>query len=118
PAAYTLIQQGNEDQLVTDYNIYEEKSVNLTAFDVQNIHIAFVMEYTQNAPGLGGDRWLLDDVRIVEKCLDPTTLGANTITQTSANLTWANPGNATNFEIQVLPATGTLGSTGMPVTGT
>ncbi|WP_318641835.1 fibronectin type III domain-containing protein [Flavobacterium ardleyense] len=118
PAAYTLIQQWNEDQLVTDYNIYEEKSVNLTAFAGQNIHIAFVMEYTQNAPGLGGDRWLLDDVRIVEKCLDPTTLGANTITQTSANLTWANPGNATNFEIQVLPATGTLGSTGMPVTGT
>ncbi len=123
PAAYTLVQEWNEDQFVANYNIYEEKTVDLSAFAASaggtgQVYIAFVMEFTQPTTQIGGDRWLLDDVRIVEKCLDPTTLGANNITQNSANLTWANPGNATNFEIQVLPATGTLGLTGVPVTGT
>ncbi len=118
PAAYTLIQSWTEDELTLIYNVYEEKTVNLSAYADQDIYIAFVMEITQPAIGIWGDKWLLDDVRIVEKCLDPTTLAANTVTQNSANLTWANPGNATNFEIQVLPFSGTLGATGVPVTGT
>ena len=118
PAAYTLIQEWSEDLFVTTYNIYEEKSVNLAAYANQSIYIAFVMEFTQPTTQISGDRWLLDDVRIVQKCLDPTGLAANNVTQNSANLTWANPGNATEFEIQVLPFSGTLGTTGVPVTGT
>ena len=120
PAAYTLVQEWNEDQFVANYNIYEEKTVDLSAFANQpgGVYIAFVMEYTQVVTGLFGDRWFLDDVRVVEKCLAPTNLGANTITLNSANLTWANPGNATNFEIQILPFSGTLGISGTPITGT
>ena len=123
PASYTLVQQWTEDNLTATYNVYEEKTVNLSAFAISaggpgQVYVAFVMEYTQPGVGIGGDKWLVDDMRIVEKCLDPTTLAVNTVTQNSANLTWANPGNATNFEIQVLPFSGTLGTTGVAVTGT
>ncbi|MGV8993467.1 MAG: fibronectin type III domain-containing protein, partial [Flavobacterium sp.] len=118
PAAYTLVQQWTEDELTATYNIYEEKSVNLAAYAGQNVYIAFVMEFTQPTAALGGDRWLVDDMRIVEKCLDPTALTATAITQNSATLGWSNPGNATNFEIQVLPFSGTLGASGTAVTGT
>ena len=118
PAAYTLVQQWTEDELTATYNVYEEKSVNLAAYAGPDRYIAFVMEYTQPTPSLGGDRWLVDDMRIVEKCLDPTNLTATAITQNSATLGWSNPGNATNFEIQVLPFSGTLGASGTPVTGT
>ncbi len=123
PAAYTLVQEWNEDQFVANYNIYEEKTVDLSAFAASaggtgQVYIAFVMEFTQPTTQIGGDRWLLDDVRIVEKCLDPTTLTATNIGLNSATLGWANPGNATNFEIQVLPFSGTLGTTGQAVTGT
>ena len=118
PGAYTLVQQWTEDELVTTYNIYEEKSVNLSTYAGQNVYVAFVTEFTQVGPALSGDRWLVDDMRIVEKCLDPTTLAATNISLNSATLSWANPGNATNFEIQVLPFSGTLGATGLAITGT
>ena len=120
PAAYTLVQQWTEDNLTAVYNIYEEKSVDLSNYagaGSSPIYVAFVMEYTQTSTAIGGDKWLVDDVRIVEKCLDPTNLGAINVTQVSANLIWNNPGNATEFEIQVLPATANLGVTGILVTG-
>jgi gliding motility-associated-like protein len=37
-------------------------------------------------------------------CAEPTTLSVNSITQTSANLSWANPGGATSWEVAVQPA--------------
>jgi len=36
-------------------------------------------------------------------CPPPTTLAVNSITQTSANLTWANPGGATSWEYDIQP---------------
>jgi gliding motility-associated-like protein len=104
PAAYTTtVQQWTENELSASFNIYEEKVVNLTAFIGQQVYVAFVMEFTQPTTALGGDRWLIDRVRIVEKCADPTALTAGTITQTSALLSWGNPSGATQWEIEIIP---------------
>jgi gliding motility-associated-like protein len=118
PAAYTQIQQWTENQLTTTFSIYQEKVVGLSAFAGQQIYVAFVLEYTQPTTALSGDRWLVDKVRIVEKCLPPTTLTAGTITQTSATLSWANPSGATQWEIAIQPfsATPTTPASGVVIT--
>ncbi|WP_412476438.1 fibronectin type III domain-containing protein [Flavobacterium sp. TBRC 19031] len=103
PAAYSLVQQWDETTLTATYNIYEEKVVSLSAYAGQQVYVSFVKVYTQPLTTLDGDRWLIDDVRIVEQCLDPTNLAAGPITQTSATLTWGNPSGATSWEIEILP---------------
>ncbi|WP_395052281.1 fibronectin type III domain-containing protein [Flavobacterium sp.] len=108
PSDYTLLQQYTEATLTTTYNVYEEKVINIPPqFIGQQIYIAFVMRFTQNVPGLSGDRWLIDNVKVVERCIDPTTPTVANITQTSAELSWANPGGATSWEIEIVPV-GTL----------
>ncbi|RZJ33563.1 MAG: hypothetical protein EOO51_13380, partial [Flavobacterium sp.] len=113
PAAYTLVQQWDETTLTSVFNIYEEKTVSLAAYAGQTVFVAFVMEFTQPTAGLGGDRWLVDDVRIVEQCLDPTNLNANLITQTSASLSWTNPSGSTQWEIEIMPVADTPMGTGI-----
>lgn len=103
PAAYTLVQQWTEVDLTVAYNIYEEKLVDLSAYAGQQVYISFVKVYTQPGTTLDGDRWLVDNVSVQERCLDPINLTASGITQTSANLSWGNPSGATSWEIEVLP---------------
>ena len=119
PSDYTLIQQYTEATLTTTYNVYEEKVINIPPQYIgQQIYIAFVMRFTQNVPGLSGDRWLIDNVKVVERCLDLTTPTVANITQTSAELSWANPGGATSWEIEIVPV-GTLPTgTGIVYNGT
>ena len=118
PAAYTLLQQWDETTLNTTFNIYEEKVISLSAYAGQQIYVSFVKVYTQPTTTLDGDRWLVDNVSIVQQCLDPTALTANGITQTSANLSWGNPSGATSWEIEVLPSAGTPTGTGVVYNGT
>ena len=118
PAAYTLVQQWDETTLNTTFNIYEEKVVSLSAYAGQQVYVSFVKVYTQPTTTLDGDRWLIDNVSIIQQCLDPTTLTANGITQTSANLSWGNPSGATSWEIEVILGTGTPTGTGVIYNGT
>jgi gliding motility-associated-like protein len=107
PAAYTTIQTYTEAQLSALFNVYEEKTIPLPASVIgQDIYIAFVQVYTQTGPTLNGDRWLLDNVSVVEKCLDPTNLTFSAVTSFGATLNWANPSGATSWEIQINPPTG------------
>jgi len=117
PAAYTLVKQWDEVTLTTTYNVYEEKVVNLALYAGQQVYVSFVKVYTQPTTTLDGDRWLIDNVNIVQQCLDPTTLTATGITQTSANLSWANPSGATSWEIEVLPAAATATGVGIVYNG-
>ena len=122
PAAYTTqLVEYTEDQLTLDpagvqnaYNIYTEKIISFPASMIgTQVYVAFVMKYNQTVSGISGDRWLLDNVNIVEQCLDPTALTATGILFNQANLSWANPSGATSWEIEVLPAAST--STGIGV---
>lgn len=121
PAAYTtLVQQWTETTLSATFNIYEEKVVNIPSqFHNQQVYVAFVKVHEQTIAGINGagDRWLVDDVSILQRCLDPTTLAANGITQTSANLTWANPSGATSWEIEVVPFASNPTGTGVVYNG-
>ncbi|HLP63230.1 fibronectin type III domain-containing protein [Flavobacterium sp.] len=105
PNGYILLQEYNEDQLSAVFNVYEEKVINVpVAYEGLNVYIAFVMKNTQTGTGLNGDRWLLDNVQMNEKCLDPTALASAPLS-TSATLSWS--GTGTTFEIEHLLATAT-----------
>ncbi len=113
PASYTTtLATYTEDELSAVFNVCDEKVINLAAYAGQNVYIAFVMKYTQPSNSLTGDRWLLDNVQVVEKCLDPAGLAAAPQATTST-LSWT--GTATTFEIEHL--VGTTPPTGVP-TGT
>jgi gliding motility-associated-like protein len=111
-AAYTTVQTWTESQINPNNLVYLEKVVALTGIAPGTpIYIAFVMR-TDN-----GDRWLIDDVSVVQECLKPTNLAAGSITQQSAVLTWANPANATAWEVEVVAQAGTPTGTGVRVEG-
>ena len=118
PSAYTLVQQWDESDLTTVFNICEEKVVDLSAYAGQQIYVSFVMIFTQPTASLGGDRWLVDNVSINERCLVPTGLTATGITYDGANLSWANPSGATSWEIEFLPVASIPTGVGVIYNGT
>jgi hypothetical protein len=109
---FTTIQTWDETQLNAVYDICEEKVVQFPATYVgQSVYVAFVMTNDN------GDRWIIDDVSIVEQCLDPTVQTATNATLTGATLGWNNPSGASQWEVEVVATgatptgTGTLVST-------
>jgi gliding motility-associated-like protein len=109
-AAFTTIPTAtwDENTLTAAYNVYEEKVVSLTAFAGQNIYIAFVRT-NEN-----GDRWLIDNVNVVQSCNAPTTPTAPiaTVGTTFASLGWTGPTGATQWQIEVVPLASNF--TGVP----
>jgi hypothetical protein len=82
--------------------LYAFQSVDLSAYNGQNIYLAFVM--TQD----DGDSWFIDSVKVESPtCVAPTTTNTTSITNNSGNATWT--GNGSNYEIL-------YASTGVPVT--
>ena len=119
-ANYTVLAEFTEDQLTLDpqgvqnaFNIYTEKIIDFPASTIGNqVYIAFVMKYTQTTTGINGDRWLLDNVRISQKCLNPSGLTATGVLYNQATLSWANPSGATSWEIEILPVAATATGVG------
>lgn len=111
--AFTQIIEYTETDLSTltaDQLDYEEKVINLAVTGAK--YFAFVKVYTQPVAGQFGDRWLVDDVKLVLRCTDPSVLGVNSISATGATLTWTDTAT-TQFEIEYgvsgfTPGTGTL----------
>ena len=120
PIAYSLVQQWTEDQLIvptSNFNIYTEKTVDLSAYANQFVYVSFVKIFDQSGPGTGGDTWFIDNVSIDSPCLTPTGLTVSAITSNSASLNWVNPNGPVNgWEIEVVLATGT--PTGIPTNST
>lgn len=105
---YTQVIEYSETDLssvTADQLDYEEKVIDLGF--TGNRYIAFVKVFTQPTGATGGDRWLVDDVKIVEKCLDPVTpLGTPVIGATTTRLEWTSTN--TQFQVQYGPAGFTL----------
>jgi gliding motility-associated-like protein len=100
-SAYTtVVAQYTDNDLSTqtaDQLDYEEKIINLSFTGAR--YFAFVKVFTQNEAVTVGDRWLVDDVRLIQRCIDPTApLGVTNITSTSATLTWTSADSL--FQIQ------------------
>ncbi len=105
------LQTWTETTLNTTYNIYEEKVVNLSAYAGQQIYIMFDMSITQTTGNTSGDRWLVDDVRVVQNCGTPAPTATAQVfcsTATVADLV------ATGTNIQWYSAS--LGGTALPST--
>ena len=118
-ANYTNTVQtwNNANPLVATFNIYELKTVDLSAYAGQQVYIAFVRVFNQPTAALGGNSWYVDDVKLVQQCLAPTNQTATGITQTTANLSWTNPSGSTSWEIEVIPVTGTPTGAGVIYNG-
>ena len=108
---FTTVQTWTETELNAVYNICEDKVVNFPAsYFGQQVYIAFVMTNDN------GDRWVVDDVNVVEKCLDPTTQTAVNPTLVGATLGWDNPSGATQWEVEIVATGATTTGTGTIVT--
>ena len=108
-SSYTVVNTWTEPGINPDQQAYNEIIVNLPGVVGNDYHVAFLME------GDNADRWLVDNVLVVAQCLNPTNLGVNTVTATSANLTWS--GTAPQFEVEWMLNTAAQTGTGTVVTG-
>jgi len=99
PATFTNLVSYDEASLTTTANVYEEKVLDLTAYPAgSTIYIAFVMTNDN------GDRWLIDNVNVVQKCNAPIgPLATANETTTTALLSWGNPGGITQWQVEVVP---------------
>ena len=127
PASYTTtLITYTEDQLTLDpqgvqnpFDVYTLKIINFPAAMIgTQVYIAFIRRNTQIGTSIDGDRWLIDNVQLNERCLNPSTLATAGIFSGSANLTWANPSGATSWEIEVLPAATATTGVGVLYSGT
>lgn len=93
-ASFTNVASWTEADI--NYNTWSLQVLDLSAYNGQNIYIAFVM--TQD----DGDIWFMDSV-VVETptCLTPTNLNASSITSSSATLEWS--GTGTSYQIAYYP---------------
>ena len=113
-ANFVELQNYTETTLNPTQQAWTEKTITLPdSYIGEEVHIAFVMM------GDAGERWAIDNVMVVTECAGPTaaSLGASNIGLTSATLTWANPGNVNNWEIEVLPQDAIPTGVGVPYTG-
>ncbi len=117
-SSYTiLLEDWTENELNDNYDVYEEKIVEIPPTVGTSVYIAFVRVFTQ-PDGIGGDRWLIDDFKFIPRCLDPEALVATPFDD-NANLSWTSAGPATQWEVHVLPADATFDATaGTPLVAT
>lgn len=110
--SYTVLKQWTEAELNNVYNVAEEKVVDFPAGSAgTSLYIAFVRLYTQPAvPSgpLGGDRWSVDDINVVQKCVQPLGLTASNIAATSASLSWSSAVGSQGYDIGIIPANQTF----------
>ncbi|MGV7105868.1 fibronectin type III domain-containing protein, partial [Flavobacterium sp. U410] len=116
PASFTVIESWNEFELNSTYNVYEEKVVDMSA-NVGDVYIAFVKVYTKTTTSstVYGDGWFIDNLRLTEKCLEPTGLSTSNPTSTSVTLNWTPNGPATQWEIEIIPTLSTPTGSGIIV---
>ena len=109
--AYTEVIEWTEAEINPVQLEYNEVVVSLSGFAAgTNVYIAFVME------GSFQDRWLVDNVSVVEECLIPENLMAADMGLNGAHLTW-DAGASTAWEVEVLPVDDAATGTGVSVTG-
>ncbi|MEZ4838219.1 fibronectin type III domain-containing protein [Flavobacterium sp.] len=101
-SGFQIVASWTEAELTDVFNICEEKTVDLTGFQGQDIYIAFVLLVTQPTAAPTGDRWIVDDVRVVERCLNPENIQVGMISQVGATITWDNPSGAQLFEVEIV----------------
>jgi gliding motility-associated-like protein len=109
----TLQTWNNANPMLAAYNTYELKTVDLSAYPAgTQLYIAFVRVFNQPTGSLGGNSWYIDEVKLVQRCLEPTLQTASNFTTTTANLSWT-PNGSTSWEIEVIQSTQTPTGSGV-----
>lgn len=62
PDSFSDVVQWTETNLASPYDVYQQRSVDLSAYAGFEVYIAFVKEYTQTTATPNDDRWYIDDV--------------------------------------------------------
>lgn len=97
---YVVLQSWTETQINPIYDQYTEKVVDIPAeYFGQQVYIALVMTNDN------GDRWLVDNFRVIEKCMPPVDIliPAETIGLNSAQVSWTPISDAPQWEIEAVP---------------
>ncbi|UUC46751.1 choice-of-anchor L domain-containing protein [Flavobacterium cerinum] len=110
----TQIIELSETAISPAAGTYVEQVVNLANFVPANqqVYIAFVRVHTQAGTTVDGDRFVIDDINLVQQCLDPANGTAGAITTDTATLSWDNPSGSTQWEIELIPTTTAFTGTG------
>lgn len=104
PSSYTTTLATFSEVNLPSGFIYEEKTVDLTAFSGSTVSIAFEWKTTQPTAAIAGDAVLLDDIRITSNaCLPPSNLNISSLTPTTLTLNWSENGNSQAWEVYVAP---------------
>ncbi|MGQ3088929.1 choice-of-anchor J domain-containing protein, partial [Flavobacterium sp.] len=97
---YVLLEDWTETEINPVYNVYTEKVVDIPAeYFGQQVYIALIMKNNN------GDRWLVDNFRVVVRCMPPTdiTIPVAEIGQNSAKVNWTNNSGATQWVVEAVP---------------
>ncbi|WP_417366726.1 choice-of-anchor L domain-containing protein [Flavobacterium beibuense] len=92
--AYTVVQSWTEPGINPAQTEYVEITVDLPGTAGEDYYVGFLME------GDNADRWLVDNVSIIEQCLPPTGLTVTGVTGETADLSWT--GGAAQYEVEVV----------------
>ncbi|WP_264509341.1 T9SS-dependent choice-of-anchor J family protein [Flavobacterium sp. N1719] len=104
PSSYTTTLTTFSEVNLPSGFIYEEKTVDLTAFSGSSVSIAFEWKTTQPTAAIAGDAVFLDDIRISSNaCLPPSNLNILNVTPTTLTLNWSENGNSQAWEVYVAP---------------
>ncbi len=112
PTDFTVLQTWDDSNINSNQTapFYEQKVIDLSAYDFAvtglPVHIAFVMTNDN------GNRWLVDNVFVDQRCQESTNLFVTSVNDTSVDLNWDNPSGATQWEVEwgptgFTPGTGT-----------
>ncbi|WP_168196937.1 fibronectin type III domain-containing protein [Flavobacterium alkalisoli] len=96
-SAYVQVEEWTETQINPTQQVYTEKILSLPENLVgQQVYVAFVLV------GDDGDRWLIDNVSVVQECLAPENITVDNTGLNTADITWDANG-ATSWEIEIVP---------------
>jgi len=102
-SSYTLIladySEAQLSTLTSNQLDFEEKIINLPFSGAR--YFAFVKVFTQPEDVTSGDRWLIDDVRLLQRCEDPIAPLGATASATGATLTWSVVTGSTQSQFEV-----------------
>lgn len=113
PASYVELESWTELEINPDQVAYNEIILQVPAAYVgKQVRIAFMMT------GDNGDRWLIDNVKVVKKCVAPSNLAATNTTLNSIDLSWGNPSGSTSWEVEIVADSDVPTGTGVVYSGT
>ncbi|WP_196891626.1 fibronectin type III domain-containing protein [Aureivirga marina] len=100
------------------YSNIEFEQVEIDLSSMSGVH--FFAWHVPNTPGEDGTSITIDDVKFIPtpNCTAPTNIMTSDITDTSATLSWDDPGNVGNFDVAAVPFGAGLPTTWTEVTAT